>query len=121
MVESPEAAIVPLYVLGAKETVANWSTLRMSLFIFLSRLSFSRLAAARCDDDYPRYMGSGAVEIDRSGLYVERAVDDFVGRVELHLDLASIGVDSEGLMLGEYGWSEDDSESQNYERFHYIS
>ena len=28
-------------------------------------------------------------DMDRSGLYVERAVDDLVGRVELHLDVAT--------------------------------
>ena len=37
------------------------------------------------------------------------------------VDLAGIGVDGESLMLGEYGWSEDGSESQYYERFHCIS
>jgi hypothetical protein len=48
---------------------------------------------------------------------VEDAVDDLVGRVEFHLDLAGIGVDSEGLMLGECGWSEDDSEDQSTKDF----
>jgi hypothetical protein len=43
-------------------------------------------------------------------LNVKRAVDNLVRRVERHPDLAGIGVDSEGLMLGECGWSEYDSE-----------
>jgi hypothetical protein len=51
---------------------------------------------------------------------VERAVDDLVGRVELHLDLAGIGVDGEGLMLGECGWSEYDCESEDCEGLHCI-
>jgi hypothetical protein len=66
-------------------------------------------------------MGSGAVEIDRSGLYVERAVDDLVGSVELHLDVAGIGVDGEGLMLGECGWSEYEREDYDCEGFHCIT
>jgi hypothetical protein len=42
---------------------------------------------------------------------VKRAVDNLVSRVELYRDLAGIGVDGEGLMLGECGWSEYYSES----------
>jgi hypothetical protein len=38
------------------------------------------------------------------------SVDNLMGRVELHLDLAGIGVDDEGLMLGGCGRSDDDSE-----------
>ena len=66
-------------------------------------------------------MGSGAVEIDRSELHVERAVDDLVGRVELHLDVAGIGVDGEGLMLAECGWSEYEREGYDCEGFHCIT
>jgi hypothetical protein len=43
-------------------------------------------------------------------LNVKGAVDNLVGRVERHLDLAGIGVDGEGLMLGECGWTEYDRE-----------
>ena len=91
----------------------------MSLFIFLSRLSFPVFPLPR-DDDHPRHW-ERAVKLDRSGLDVKRAVDDLVGRVERHLDLAGIGVDGEGLMLGECGWSEYDSEGQDCEGFHCIS
>jgi hypothetical protein len=54
-------------------------------------------------------------------LKVKRAVDHLVGRVERHLDLAGIGVNGEGLMLGESGWSEYDGEGKDCEGFHGIS
>jgi hypothetical protein len=38
---------------------------------------------------------------------MEGSVDNLMGRVELHLDLAGLGVDDEGLMLGECGRSDD--------------
>ena len=65
-------------------------------------------------------MGSGAVETDRSRLNMKRAVDDLVGRVQLHLDLAGIGIDGEGLMLGECGWREYEREGYDCEEFHCI-
>lgn len=61
-------------------------------------------------DDAARYLRCAAVELDRPRLHMEGSVDNLMGRVELHLDLAGIGVDDEGLMLGECGRSDDDSE-----------
>ena len=53
------------------------------------------------EDDYrTRHLRSAAVKLNRSRLNMKRAVDDLVGRVERHLDLAGLGVDGEGLMLG---------------------
>ena len=40
---------------------------------------------------------------------------NFVGCIERHLDLAGIGIDDEGLMLGERGWSEYASEGEDCE------
>ena len=48
------------------------------------------------------------------------AVDDLVGCFERHLDLAGIGIDDEGLMLGERGRSEYDREGEGCEGFHFI-
>jgi hypothetical protein len=44
-----------------------------------------------------------------------------MGCFEGYLDLAGIGIDGEGLMLGERGWSECDSEGKGCEGFHCIS
>ena len=49
------------------------------------------------------------------------AVDDFVGGIERYLDLAGVGIDGEGLMLGEGGWSEYGSEGEDGEGFHCFS
>jgi hypothetical protein len=54
-------------------------------------------------------------------LDVKGAVDELVGRIERYLDLAGIGIDDEGLMLGECGWSEHGSEGEDCEGFHCIS
>ena len=51
---------------------------------------------------------------------MEDAVDNLVGRIQLHLNLARIGVDGKGLVLCECGRSQDDSDSENYEGFHAI-
>jgi hypothetical protein len=39
-------------------------------------------------------------------LDVEGAVDDFMRGIKSHLHFAGIGINDEGLMLGERGWSE---------------
>jgi hypothetical protein len=44
-----------------------------------------------------------------------------VGRIQRHPDLAGIGIDGEGLMLGECGWSEYGSEGYDCDGFHCIS
>jgi hypothetical protein len=41
---------------------------------------------------------------------VKGAVDNFVGRIECHLDLAGIGIDGKRLMLGSCEWSKEDGE-----------
>ena len=58
-----------------------------------------------------------AVKLNRSGLNKKRAVDDFVCRVERHLDFVGTGVDGEGLMLSESGWSEYDREGKAVKDF----
>jgi hypothetical protein len=63
------------------------------------------LAAAGEHDHRTRYLRSAAVKLNRSGLHVKGSVDDLVGCIERHLDFAGIGIDDEGLMLGERGWS----------------
>src|SRR6202789_2090891 len=65
-------------------------------------------------------MGSGAVKLNRSRLNVKSTIDDLVGRVKRHLDLAGIRVDGEGPMLGECGWSEYDREGYDCEGFQCI-
>jgi hypothetical protein len=54
-------------------------------------------------------------------LDVKGAVDELVGCFERYLDLAGIGIDDEGLMLGKCGWSEYGSEGEDCEGFHCIS
>jgi hypothetical protein len=54
-------------------------------------------------------------------LDVEGAGDELVGRIERYLDLAGIGIDDEGLMLGERGWGERGCEGEGCEGFHCIS
>lgn len=61
------------------------------------------VAAAGEDDDRAGHLGRGALELDRSGLDVECAVDDLVRGLEGHFDLAGVGVDGKCLMLGQYG------------------
>src|ERR1035438_5853163 len=73
------------------------------------------LAAASEDDHRPRHLRSAGVKLNRSGLDVKGAVDDLVGRFERYLDLTCIGIDDEGLMLGERGSSEYDSEGADCE------
>jgi hypothetical protein len=43
-----------------------------------------------------------------------------VGRIERYLDLTGVGIDDEGLMLGERGWSEYGSEGEDCNGFHCI-
>jgi hypothetical protein len=52
---------------------------------------------------------------------VKGSVDELVSCFQRYLDLAHIGIDVEGLMLGEYGWREHDSEGEDGEGFHCIS
>jgi hypothetical protein len=60
--------------------------------------------------DAARDLSCAGVELDPPRLHMEGSVDNLMGRVELHLDLAGIGDDDEGLMLGECGRSDDDRE-----------
>jgi hypothetical protein len=66
--------------------------------------------SGRPHDDAARYLRCAAVELDRRRLHMEGSVDNFMGRLELHLDLAGIGVYDEGLTVRECGRSDDDSE-----------
>jgi hypothetical protein len=54
-------------------------------------------------------------------LNVKRAVDHLVGRLQRYLDLAGIGIDDEGLMLGERGWSKCAGEDEDCEEFQCVS
>jgi hypothetical protein len=54
-------------------------------------------------------------------LDVKGAIDELVSRFERDLDHAGLGIHNEGLMLGECGWGERGSESQNCEGFHCTS
>jgi len=67
MVESPDGAIVPVYGLGANDTVVYRSTLRISFFIFLLRLPlpvFAMPPETRTLPDIFRAPGSNSTDPD---------------------------------------------------------
>src|SRR6185369_1871988 len=88
---------------------------------FLVATGIARLAAPGEHDYRTRHLRAAAVKFNRSGLDMKGAVDELVGCLERDLDLTALGVDDEGLMLGERGRSEYHSEGEGCEGFHFIS